>query len=60
MSSKKLYTTIAIDEIVMRKLDQQAENEQRSRSFMVEKILRDHYELPWIKEGQEIKNANKA
>ncbi len=47
MSSKKIYTSIGIAEEVLARLDLEARAERRSRSFIVEKALRERYKLPW-------------
>lgn len=60
MSSRKIHTTIILDELVMNKLDEQSSSERRSRSFMVETILREYFKLPWVGERKGAENVNKA
>lgn len=61
MSSKKIYTTIGIDEEVIKRLDSEVDTMvQRTRSFLLEQILRERYGMPWSAAMREVKNANKA
>lgn len=60
MSTKKISTTIGLATEVFARLELEASQERRSRSFIVEKVLREYYALPWG-EGKEGKvNANKS
>ena len=52
MSSKKIYTTVGIEEAVLDRLKHEAKQEQRSVGFIVEKILRIHFQLPRIEQGE--------
>ncbi len=56
MSSKKISMKVRIDEEVSKKLLAEATIEARTKSSMMEKILRDRYKLSW--EGQGDKNAS--
>ncbi len=57
MSSKKILVKVSIDEEVTKKLIEEAAREVRTKSSMMEKILRDRYKLSW--EGQGDKNAER-
>ena len=47
MSRKKKYTTVGLPEEIFERLKQEAIREQRTKSFIVERSLREHYSLPW-------------
>lgn len=56
MSSKKKYVTVGLDPELAKLLDDEALGQRRSRGFIVEEILREHYKMPWepqiIKKGE--------
>ncbi len=59
MSSKKIYTSVGIPEELYRKLDEEANQDQRSRSFIIEQALRYRYKIP--REGEQEKlNADQS
>lgn len=57
MSSKKIYTTVGMDRELLTRLEDEALKERRTKSFILEGILRKHYELPWAGE-EEKRDAN--
>lgn len=50
MSRKKKYLCIGLDEEVILKLDQEAAEQERSRTFVVNRVLRERYSL--LREGE--------
>lgn len=60
MSSKKIYTTLGLAEEVFEKLMQESARERRSRSFIVENILRERFDLPWVRGQEESSHADKT
>lgn len=60
MSRKKIYTSMGIAEDVFNRIEEQATSERRSRSFIVEKVLREYFALPYGEGKEEKVNANKA
>lgn len=61
MSRKKIYTTIGFDRDVLQSLDADAAKDKRSRSFILDQVLRFHYALPVLAEKEEEKvNADKS
>lgn len=60
MSRKKISTTINFEDDVLECLLKDALNERRSRSFIVDKVLRKHYGLPWEMGAEETADANKT
>lgn len=59
MSSKKIYKTLGFEEDVAMRIEEEARHNRRSRSFIVEEILRQHWEMPWG-ELEEKVHADKA
>ena len=58
MSSKKIYTSVGLDELVMNHLGAFAKQKERSKSFIVEKALIEYF---WgKKELEEIGDADKT
>ncbi len=51
MSSKKIYTTVGLHSEIYAKLEQEAHEDQRSKSFIIEQALRHRYKIPW--EGEQ-------
>lgn len=45
MSSKKIFTTVGIDETILKEIKTEAESEQRSMSAMVNKILLEYLKI---------------
>jgi len=43
MSSKKIYTSVGLEEWIVKALDDDSARQQRSRSNLLEMILREHY-----------------
>jgi predicted transcriptional regulator len=59
MSRNKIYTTVGLPEQVWQRLDDEAAQERRSKSFIIEQALRHRYKQPW--EGElEKSSANKS
>lgn len=58
MSSKKIFTSISIEKEVFDRVDLDAKADRRPRSFIVEKILRDYYQLPWKLKGEGVCRQN--
>lgn len=60
MSSKKIYTSVGLDELVLKKWTEECLAESRSRSNLLEMILRMRYRMPGV-ENIEVKiNAHQA
>ena len=55
MSSKKIQVRARIDEEIAKQFIQEARRDGRRQGSMLEKILRERYQLSW--EGQGVQNA---
>lgn len=59
MSRRKIYTTVGVASEVYDRIESEAHKERRSKSFIIDKILRAYFHLPWAEEGEKV-HANKA
>lgn len=56
MSSKKVYVSVGVGEELLKKIEEVAEHDQRSRSAMMERILKEYFLL--LEGKKESQDAN--